>query len=414
MNQSGMEKCCPKDSACQISEVSADERYMQRCLDIASHASSYTAPNPMVGAVVVCNDMIIGEGFHSAAGRPHAEVEAINSIKDKSLLSHSTLYVNLEPCCHYGKTPPCTELIIKHHIPKVVVGSIDSNPQVGGKGIRRLREAGCEVIIGVLEKECRELNRRFFTFHGSKRPYILLKWAQTSDGFMDIDRSGELAESYWITNNALRIKVHQWRAEESAIWIGPNTLLHDNPQLNVRYCSGRQPLRIMHCSELPTESFKYHLFDKSQKSLVFNAGIQNEEPNLSLVRIKGLSKLRGVSNTDGKSCGKHLSGENIFGNFISAGKPQDSNIPYSSNGILRADVLKQMLDYLYEKQVLSVMVEGGCKTLQSFIDSGLWDEARVLVGNCCWGKGLKAPEIEQNPQLTEYVEDNKIIYYRNK
>ncbi|MBO4402828.1 MAG: bifunctional diaminohydroxyphosphoribosylaminopyrimidine deaminase/5-amino-6-(5-phosphoribosylamino)uracil reductase RibD [Bacteroidales bacterium] len=378
-----------------------DESYMQRCLDLASHARCHAAPNPMVGAVVVWNGQIIGEGFHSCAGKPHAEVEAVNAVKNKELLKESTLYVSLEPCCHYGKTPPCTELILQHHIPKIVVGCTDPNPQVGGKGIARLLSAGCEVKVGVLEAQCRELNRRFFTYQSLKRPYVLLKWAQTADGFMDVERDDNSnnegfgmsqasvdasasqsdaqgcpqMRNNWITNEALLLKVHQWRAEECAIWVGANTLLHDNPQLNVRYCAGRQPLRLMHCSRLPENYSQYHFFDHSQPSWVFNAERQGEEPNLRFVRIEGLETVR---------------------------------------GIIPPETLQQMLHSLFERQITSVMVEGGRRTLQSFIQSGLWDEVRVLVGSQKWKKGLEAPSLASlQPVCVETMGDNQVSYYRN-
>lgn len=352
-----------------------DETYMRRCLDIAACGKGFTAPNPMVGAVVVCDGKIIGEGFHARCGGPHAEVEAIRSVRRPELLERSTLYVSLEPCCHYGKTPPCTELILEHRIPRVVVACVDANPSVGGKGIARLRENGCELRVGVLEKEARALNRRFFTFQEKKRPYILLKWAQTLDGFMDIDRSGDkAASSYWITNEEMRYRVHAWRAEEAAVMVGANTVLNDNPQLNLRYAAGQQPLRIALFGRLPAERGAYRLFDRSQPTLVFNTEYGAEEENLTFVKIPD------------------------FGASPAAAARQDLSA--------RDPELAFILDELYRRQVQSVMVEGGRRLLDRFIASGLWDEARVLIGNRTFGRGLPAPVLPQSADVTEQVGDN--------
>ncbi len=353
--------------------MSRDEAYMRRCLEIAQNARGYTAPNPMVGAVIVCDDRIIGEGFHSRCGSPHAEVEAVRSVRNPELLSRSTLYVNLEPCCHYGKTPPCTELILQHHIPKVVVACTDANPQVAGNGIALLREHGCEVRTGVLEQEARALNRRFFTFQKKRRPYILLKWAQTLDGFMDIDRSGNASpSSYWITNEAMKYRVHSWRAEEAGILVGANTVLNDNPQLNVRYATGLQPLRMALFGRLPEKRERYHLFDHSQPTLVFNAEMEVEEENLTYVKIPDPG-------------------------LLSA----------------RDAVLIFILEELYRRQVQSVMVEGGRRLLDRFLSENLWDEARVLIGNTTFGPGLRAPVIPQTADIVEKVGDNVQLTIRN-
>ena len=356
-------------------ETSREEMFMRRCFEIARHGGGHAAPNPMVGAVLVCDGEIIGEGFHAACGGSHAEVEAVRAVRDPALLSRATLYVSLEPCCHYGKTPPCTELILKHHIPKVVVACSDPNPQVGGKGIRRLREQGCEVVTGVLEAEARELNRRFFTFQEKKRPYIILKWAQTLDGFMDVVRDGTEPSSYWITNEALRYRVHRWRAEEPAIWVGANTILHDNPQLNVRYASGRQPVRITFFDRMKEDLRRFRFFDNTQLCLLFHFGEECNEENLSFCHI-----------------------------------PEFERLP---DGTFPPETLALMLKKLYERNLTSVMVEGGRRILDSFLAAGLWDEARVLSGNRCFGRGLEAPQLPQKPDAVELVADNKILYYRN-
>jgi len=221
-------------------------KFMRRCLDLAAKAEGMTYPNPLVGCVVVHDGTIIGEGYHRKPGKDHAEVIAVNSVRDKNLLKESVLYVNLEPCTHYGKTPPCTEMIIRNGIKKIVIGTKDTNSQVSGKGIRELKDAGCEVNTGVLETESRWLNRRFFSFHEMKRPYIILKWAQSADGFMDIKRNtSHSGEPYWITGNAERVLVHRWRAAEMAILAGANTIRNDNPRLNVRLWAGNNPVRLI-------------------------------------------------------------------------------------------------------------------------------------------------------------------------
>ena len=222
-----------------------DENYMMRCLELAEHGRQTVAPNPMVGSVIVHDGKIIGEGFHRKYGGPHAEVNAINSVENQKLLKHSTLYVNLEPCAHHGKTPPCSDLIIAKQIPKVVIGSKDIFAKVAGKGIEKMKNAGIDIKVGVLEKESLELNKRFFIFHEQKRPYIILKWAETIDGYIDIDRKKENNGISWITHPYLRIPVHKWRSEEAGIIIGTNTALNDNPKLNTRLWYGKNPVRFV-------------------------------------------------------------------------------------------------------------------------------------------------------------------------
>jgi len=239
------------------------ETYIQRCFQLAQNGLGYVAPNPMVGCVIVCDGKIISEGFHQKYGENHAERNAILRVKNENLLKKSTLYVNLEPCSHFGKTPPCADLIIEKQIPKVVISNLDSNPEVGGKGVERLQNAGIEVITGILENKGRFLNRRFFTYIEKKRPYIILKWAESLDGFMynETDR--------WITNEAMRNLVHKWRSEEPAIMVGTNTVLIDNPQLNVRGWFGKNPLRITidKNQKLPRN---LHFFDNSQPAKIYD------------------------------------------------------------------------------------------------------------------------------------------------
>jgi diaminohydroxyphosphoribosylaminopyrimidine deaminase/5-amino-6-(5-phosphoribosylamino)uracil reductase len=245
------------------------EQYIARCIELAKNGFGTTYPNPMVGSVIVYNGEIIGEGWHQKAGEPHAEVNAIQSVKDPSLLDKATIYVSLEPCSHFGKTPPCCDLIIKNKIPNVVIGTVDSNIKVAGNGIKRLQEAGANVIVGILEKECYELNRRFFTFHEKKRPYIILKWAQTLDSFIAPLEKEEL-KPVWITSIQSRQLVHKWRTEEQAILVGTQTVIDDNPQLNARDWEGNNPIRIVidQRNRIPKTA---HVFDNQTKTIVFSS-----------------------------------------------------------------------------------------------------------------------------------------------
>lgn len=326
------------------------EKYMQRCIELAELGMGNVSPNPMVGAVVVLNDRIIGEGYHRQYGQAHAEVNAINQVIEKfpnaaDLLKQATIYVSLEPCAHYGKTPPCAGLIIKQQITKVIVGCRDPFSQVDGKGIEKLRAAGIEVITGVLEKECQWLNRRFFTKVQKHRPYIILKWAQTADGYFAPDDQSQ----FWITGNESKRLVHQWRAEEDAILVGKNTAMIDNPQLNVRYVEGRAPKRVVIDTRLEL-SVDLNIFDQSVETLIFN-------------EIK----------TDIKGKNKYIALEDF-----------DRYVPH------------YILYQLYLQDIQSVIIEGGAKTLNSFIEADLWDEARIFTGEKSLGKGIKAPVLNGN------------------
>jgi diaminohydroxyphosphoribosylaminopyrimidine deaminase/5-amino-6-(5-phosphoribosylamino)uracil reductase len=323
------------------------DKFMRRCLDLAVRAEGLTYPNPMVGAIIVHNGIIIGEGYHLKAGTAHAEVHAINSVSDKSVLKDATLHVTLEPCSHFGKTPPCTNLIISNNIPKVVIGTVDTSSNVSGQGIEQLRNSGCEVISGVMEQECRHLNRRFFTYNEKHRPYITLKWAQSADGFIDIKRpAGSPAEPYWITGNSERVLVHKWRAEEESILAGAETIRTDNPKLNVRYWKGKDPIRLI------------------------------------LSRSGELNKYSSVNETNGT--------------VIVFTENTDKDFGEAEKVILRQEVpaALQIVDYLYKKGTQSLMVEGGAMTLNHFIKSGLWDEARVFTGSKCFSEGVKAPVLK--------------------
>jgi len=343
-----------------------DELYILRCLELALKGLGKTRQNPMVGAVIVNNDRIIGEGYHACFGGPHAEVTAINSIKDKSLLSGSTLYVNLEPCSHFGKTPPCSFLIRDLQIPRVVIGSIDPNPQVSTLGIQILKDCGIEVITGVKEKECRFLNRRFFTFHEKKRPYIILKWAQSKDGFIDIRRNiNDFGHTNWISGQTARILVHKWRSEEIAIMVGTNTILTDNPDLDVRYWYGQNPIRVIP-DKVGRLSDDLKIFNGKNKTLILISTYNINRTNVEYVTI---SKDR----------------------FI----------------------LPVFLEELYKRDILSILVEGGASLLNSFIKSGLWDEARIFTGNVKLKDGIKAPVL--NAEISEQfsIRDDNFKFYRN-
>ena len=338
---------------------------MHRCIELAKLGAGNVAPNPMVGAVLVYDDKIIGEGYHQQYGGPHAEVNAIGRATQsglKGMLSKSTLYVSLEPCAHHGKTPPCTDLIIQHKIPKVVIGCRDPFIEVNGKGIEKLKSAGVEVVLGILEEECKELNKRFFTFHTLRRPYIILKWAETSDAFIaNADYS-----RVFITNEYTNRLVHQWRSEEAAILIGTNTALHDNPELTTRLVEGKNPVRLVVDTNLKLPP-SLKIFNRETTAIIFN-GIKNEDDNNLLYRRL---------NND----------ENIIG---------------------------QMLKILYDLKIQSVIVEGGAKLLQSFIDEGCWDEARIITNKeLKIEHGIKSPLLKNYTlQQTETILSGTINYYK--
>lgn len=323
--------------------MTEEEKYIKRCIQLARNGLCNTPPNPMVGAVIVCDGKIIGEGYHVRCGETHAEVNAIRSVKNQSLLKRATIYVSLEPCSHYGKTPPCADLIIEKEIPRIVIGCQDPFSEVSGRGIKRLKDAGREVITGVLEKECRELIMRFITFQTKKRPYITLKWAESADGYIDIKRqNGKPA----ILSSALsNMLTHKRRAENSAIMVGTNTALLDNPSLNVRNWYGHSPVRIV--------------IDRKKKLpsnlKLFNGNI------LTLV-------------------------------FTQSSHPTIQNVEYISTDFNR-DFLLKILKTLHSRNLQSLLVEGGAKLLQSFIDEGLWDEIFVEKSSKKLFSGVKAPEI---------------------
>ena len=329
-----------------------DERYMMRCLVLAKGGAYAVAPNPMVGAVVVYQDRIIGEGYHRRYGEAHAEVSAIAAVGDEHLLRESTLYVNLEPCSHYGKTPPCAELIIRKGIPRVVVGTFDPFPAVTGRGVQMLREAGVEVVVGVLKKEAMRLNRFFMTAHTKQRPYVILKWAQSVDGFTDRTRTSCLAPPVQFSTPATRRYVHQLRSEVSAIMVGTNTAVLDNPSLTVRHWAGDSPTRIVLDRSLRIP-VSHGLFDGTVQTLVFTECLAESRDNVEYVRID-------------------------FSN----------------------SVIQQVLYVLFERKLNSLIVEGGTWLQQHFLEAGLVDEIRIETSPMLLNDGVKAPHI-QSVKLSE-------------
>lgn len=342
--------------------------FLERCIELARLGAGSVSPNPMVGSVIVCDDQIIGEGYHKAYGQAHAEVNAIKNVFEintnaKELLKRSTIYVNLEPCSHFGKTPPCADLIILNEIPRVVIGCRDPFDQINGRGIEKLKNAGIEVIEDILTDKCLDLNKRFFTRIQKQRPYIILKWAQTTNGyFSPLDRSQK-----WISCKEAKQLVHRWRSEEDAVLVGKNTALTDDPKLNVRDWTGRDPVRIVidRRLELPTD---LNIFDQTQDTILFN-NIKTE--------IVGKIKYLELEDFD--------------------------------------NLLPQLIAYqLYLMDIQSLIVEGGSKTLNLFLASGLWDEARVLISPQTWEDGILAPELKGNPNEVQNIGPDILKIWHNK
>ncbi|ASZ14275.1 bifunctional diaminohydroxyphosphoribosylaminopyrimidine deaminase/5-amino-6-(5-phosphoribosylamino)uracil reductase RibD [Chitinophaga pendula] len=343
-----------------------DEIFMRRCITLAKLGAGHAAPNPMVGAVLVHEGRIIGEGYHRQYGQAHAEVNCVHSVtpEDRLLIPLSTMYVSLEPCAHFGKTPPCADLIVHERIPQVVIGCVDTFSKVAGKGIEKMTAAGIQVRTGILEQECRELNRRFFTYHEAQRPYVILKWAQDPNGFI----AGPDKQPVKISNTWSNRLVHRWRSEEASILVGTGTALADNPMLNNRLWTGKDPLRLVIDRSLKVPP-THHVWDDSIPTL-----------------------------------------------FITEQVPPDT---YTQTSGIRLDfgqpILPALLQQLYERQVLSVLVEGGAYVLQRFLEAGLWDEARVITGQQYVGPGTAAPVLPGYiPQREEWLEGDNIRYYRRK
>lgn len=337
-----------------------DEIYMKRCIDLAKKAVGHTYPNPLVGSVIVHNGLIIGEGFHEKAGENHAEINAINSVKNRALLKEATIYVSLEPCAHFGKTPPCANKIIETGFKKMVIGTLDSHEKVNGKGKKMIENAGIEVVSGVLETECQELNKRFFTFHQKKRPFIILKWAESGDGFLDKD-----FKPTQIGNSLTKQFVHQLRSEEHAILVGTNTALTDNPGLTTREIAGRNPVRILIDFDLKVPE-NFNIYNNEAPTLVFNGVKDSEESNIKFIKIK------------------------------------------------KENFLENLMQKLYENQIQSVIVEGGSFTLQQFIDAEIWDEAIIIKNqNLKLTNGTKAPEFHHENFEIKNFRDNIIEFHKN-
>lgn len=335
--------------------------FMQRCLQLAALGSGHVAPNPMVGSVIVHNGSIIGEGYHQKYGGPHAEVNAIEAVQNKALLKESTLYVNLEPCAHFGKTPPCSDLIVQHQIPHVVIGAVDDNELVAGKGITKLERAGIKVEINVLKEQCLALNKRFYKAHLEQKPYVLLKWAVTSDGFISKPIvNGQAPENNWITGPESKLFAHQMRAEEQAILIGKNTAVIDNPELTTRLVEGKSPLRVVLCNSV-SELEGLKLMTDDYPTLIFN---------------------------DHKS--------NIAGN--------KEWIQYNGD-------LNKVLTELTTRGIHSLIVEGGTSILSQFIENNLWDEAFEIIGSKTFGEGLKAPSITSSKKNRIQLGNDTVNHY---
>ena len=337
---------------------------MKRCLELARKGKSSVAPNPMVGAVVVYDDKIIGEGYHRKYGESHAEVHAIHSVEDKTLLEKSTLYVNLEPCSHSGKTPPCCELISSYKIPKVVIGCGDTSSKVNGKGITHLKNKGIEVKCGVLKEESMRLNRRFFTFQHQKRPYIILKWAESADGFMDRRRDKNEKGINWISRPNTKLVTHQWRSEEACILVGRKTIENDNPSLTTREVNGPNPVRLVIDPSLKLKK-EYKVFNDDAQTYLFNYLKNQRKDNVSHIKV-----------------GKE--------NFLS-----------------------EMLTFIYDQKWNSILVEGGASTINQFLEKNLWDEARVIIGKPQFNSGLRSPVLKQNTFSVVTFNDDKVKTYLN-
>ena len=344
----------------------SDEVYMARCLELALKGLGRVAPNPLVGCVIVLDDRIIGEGYHHTFGGAHAEVNAIAAVKDQTQLARATLYANLEPCAHYGKTPPCATLIVEKKLARVVIGTPDPYPKVAGLGIQMMQSAGVQVKTGVLPRECSMVNRRFFTFHTLKRPYIILKWASSSDGFLSPGfHPPENRESWWITGQLANTFSHKWRSEEDSILAGRNTILSDNPALNNRNWSGRTPLRVVVDPSLSLNP-SFQVFDETAPTLILNQMIDKVSGKKTWQRIDPESQRVG-----------------------------------------------ETLKILYQKGIQSLIVEGGAETLRAYIEAGMWDEARVWSGKKAFGKGVRAPDLSLPPASQAQIGQDQLRLYFN-
>ncbi len=341
--------------------MTEDQKFMNRAIELAKLGLGTTYPNPIVGCVIVHQGKIIGEGWHQRAGEGHAEVRAIADVKNKQLLPEATAYVTLEPCAHHGKTPPCADLLIKHQLKRVVVAATDSNPEVAGSGLHRMIESGIEVVTGVMEQEAREMNRRFFTFMEKKRPYVVLKWAQTQDGFV----ARENYDSKWISNIHSRTLVHKWRTEEQAIMVGRNTALYDNPVLNARLWKGQDPIRVVIDRNLVLPN-TLHLFQGTQPTRCYNFTKNGVVGNTTFIALK------------------------------------------------REHFLEQLMSDLYQQKIHSVFIEGGAGLLNQIMQADLWDEARIFTATATFGSGILAPKIKGQLAEEKYILNDRLSIWYNK
>ena len=348
-----------------VSKKISDEYFMRCCLDLAENGLGKTYPNPIVGALIVHKNKIIGKGWHEKAGENHAEINAILDVRDKSLLSKSTMYINLEPCSHHGKTPPCVNTIKKFSIPKVVIGSIDPNPKVGGNGIKILQKSGCIVKYGVLKKETDFANTRFMTYHQKKRPYIILKWAKTADNFIaPLDEKKKSRKVFWITNDNSQKIVHKWRSQEASLLVGVQTIINDNPRLTNRLSRGNNPLRLV--------------FDPNNRTPSNSFIIKDREPTIFFNKEKEMDLINGK---------KYV--------------------------IMKHFSLKNFFSFCYLNEIQSVIVEGGKKTLEKFIDLGYWDEARVFSSAKNLKKGIASPNIYKSKSYSKNIDGDILDFYFN-
>ncbi|MET0242761.1 MAG: bifunctional diaminohydroxyphosphoribosylaminopyrimidine deaminase/5-amino-6-(5-phosphoribosylamino)uracil reductase RibD [Flavitalea sp.] len=374
------------------------EYYMARCIELAKLGAGGTKSNPMVGSVLVHNDRVIGEGYHQKYGEAHAEVNCINSVQDIDLhlVEHATIYVSLEPCAHFGKTPPCADLIISRKIKHAVIGCRDPFPAVNGKGIEKLEAAGVEVLVGVLENKCLSLNKRFFTFHQQYRPYVILKWAQTADGFI-----GSNDQRLLITNDFTNRLVHRWRSEEMAIMVGKNTALRDNPSLTTRLWFGNNPVRIVTDSNLQIPH-NAHLMDGSVHTIVFNSLKDELKDNIEFIKFEVREEpveIIAVNDADDE--------QDLAVKLVEK---------YGSKAAGK-ELIMGMMEALYMRNITSVLVEGGATLLQSFIDAGCWDEARVITNTrLLAGSGVKAPVagIPSDAESFMIADDQVTIFERQR
>lgn len=341
-----------------------DEMYMERCLQLAELGIGNVAPNPLVGAIIVYKGMIVSEGFHQKYGQAHAEPNAIKAVVDQSIFPESTLYVNLEPCSHYGKTPPCANLIVSKKFKKVVIGTLDPNPKVAGRGVEILRNAGVKVVVGVLQDKCGELNKRFFTFHEMKRPFVLLKWAQTTDGFIDHKRMSSDQKPLLISNTITGQLTHKMRSENQSILVSTNTVVLDNPSLTVRNWSGKSPIRLVLDRTLRIPR-SYEIYSNKIRTIIFTEKNEINE------------------------------------------KVEYKNIKFGDESI------KNILQIIYDENIHSILVEGGAKLLNSFIESGWWDEANIEISPITIGDGVKAPCLKVQLSDCKDIENHKWIHSIN-